>query len=104
MQMGASCKTLHIKSALHSPRIYVIPVVTSQIGKQCKPVLVQSFCEKQNFSFSSLQQKSDDRKITKWGTPTFSGIAAIITLLSATNRSVARSCHLSQGEVVHRKL
>ncbi len=43
MQMGASCKTLHIKSALHSPRIYVIPVVTSQIGKQCKPVQVHSF-------------------------------------------------------------
>lgn len=64
----------------------------------------QSFCEKQNFSFSSLQQKSDDCKITKWGTPTFGGTAAIITLLSATNRSVARSCHLSQGEVVHRKL
>lgn len=34
MKMGASCKTLHIKSAWHSPRIYVIPVVTSQIGKQ----------------------------------------------------------------------
>ena len=64
----------------------------------------QSFCKKQNFSFLSLQQKSDDRKITKWGTPTFSGIAAIITLLSAINRSVARSCHLSQGEVVQRKL
>ena len=63
-----------------------------------------SFCKKQNFLFLSLQQKSDDRKITKLGTPTFSGIAAIITLLSATNRSVARSCHLSQGEVVQRKL
>ena len=141
MKMGASCKTLHIKSALHSPRVYMIPEVTSQIGKQCKPVQVhsfsqfsllgqssqiacwgkhpqaplngicdtgctifQSFCKKQDFSFSSLQQKSDDRKITKWGTPTFNGIAAIITLLSATNRSVARSCHLSQGGVVHRKL
>lgn len=66
--------------------------------------IFQSFCKKQNFSFSSLQQKSDDRKITKRGTPTFNGIAAIITLLSATNRSVARSCHLSQGGVVHRKL
>lgn len=141
MKMGVSCKTLHIKSAMHSPRVYVIPEVTLQIGKQCKPVQVhsfsrfsplgqssqiacwgkhpqaplngicdtdctifQSFCKKQSFSFSSLQQKSDDRKITQWGTPTFSGIAAIITLLSATNRSVARSCHLSQGEVVHRKL
>ena len=62
----------------------------------------RSFYKKQNFSFSSLQQKSDDRKITKWGTPTFSGITAIITLLSVTNRSVARSCHSSQGEVVQR--
>ena len=118
----------------------MIPVVTSQIGKQCKPVQVysfsrfslwvnlrkllvgeaspipferylryrlhdfQSFGKKQNFLFLSLQQKSDDRKITKWGTPTFSEIAAIITLLSIIHRSVARSCHLSQGKVCHRKL
>ena len=43
MKMGVSCKTLHIKSALYSPRVYVIPKVTSQIGKQCKPVQVHSF-------------------------------------------------------------
>lgn len=43
MKMGASCKTLHIKSAVHSPRVYVIPEVTSQIGKQCKTVQVHSF-------------------------------------------------------------
>ena len=43
MKMGVSCKTLHIKSALHSPRVYAIPMATSQIGKQCKPVQVNSF-------------------------------------------------------------
>ena len=43
MKMGASCKALHIKSALHSPRVYAIPEVISQIGKQCKPVQVYSF-------------------------------------------------------------
>lgn len=43
MKMGVLCKTLHIKSALHSPRVYVIPEVTSQFGKQCKPVQVHSF-------------------------------------------------------------
>ena len=64
----------------------------------------QSFCKEKNFSFLSLQKKSDERNNTKRGAPTFSEIAAIITLLSATNRSVARSCHLSQGGVVHRKL
>ena len=64
----------------------------------------QSFCKKQNFSFLSLQQKSDDHNDTKWSTPTFSEITTIITLLSAIHRSVPRSCHLSQGEVVQRKL
>ncbi len=43
MKMGVSCKTLHIKSVMHSPRVYVIPEVTLQIGKQCKPVQVYSF-------------------------------------------------------------
>ena len=59
MKMGVSCKTLHIKSALHSPRVYVIPEVTSQIGKQCKPVQVHSFSQ-----FSLLGQSS---QIACWG-------------------------------------
>ena len=59
MKMGASCKALHIKSALHSPRVYAIPEVTSQIGKQCKPVQVHSFSR-----FSPLGQSS---QIACWG-------------------------------------
>ena len=59
MKMGASCKALHIKSALHSPRVYAIPEVTSQIGKQSKPVQGHSFSR-----FSPLGQSS---QIACWG-------------------------------------
>ena len=87
---------LHIKSALHSLRIYAAPVAASQIGKQCKPVQVHSF--------SRIVLWTILRKFACWGDPQSprtssadDGYAAKLLTISGENICTKMLCDDGDG-------